>query len=129
VSFAPSVGANRFVRVPGAVATSPNPSDVVLAILGASAGVAGLVLVFVGILVTAIAGYPGGTSTRTLRPFRLAAWASVCVFGLSLLTTALSLLWLAVTDAHSLYVATIALFLGLLLALLALAAAVVKETI
>jgi hypothetical protein len=115
--------------VVAAVATSPDPKDVVLAILGASAGVAGLVLVFVGILVTAIAGYPGGTSQVTLRPFREGAWAAVGVFGLSLLTTALSLVWLALTDARSLYVATICMFLGLLIALLALAAAVVKASV
>ena len=111
------------------MAISPDPKEVVLAILGASAGVAGLVLVFVGILITAIAGYPGETSPRTLRPFRLGAWAAVGVFGLSLLTTALSLGWLVVADAHSLYVATICLFVGLLVALLALAAAVVKATV
>jgi hypothetical protein len=100
-----------------------------LAILGASTGVAGLVLVFIGMLVTAIAGYPGGTSEVTLRPFRVGAWAAVGIFGLSLLTAALSLFWLSLSDAHSLYVAANCLFLGLLITLLALATAVVKATV
>jgi len=112
-----------------ALATDPNPKDVVVAILGASAGAGGLVLVFVGILVTAIGGYPGGTSQATLRPFRVGAWSGVGVFGLSLLTAALSLLWLAVSDARSLYVLVISLFAVLLVALFALAAAVVKATV
>ena len=108
------------------MATNPHPKDLVLAILGASAGAGGLVLVFVGILVSTIAGYPGGTSRATLRPYRAGAWAAVGVFGLSLLTIALSVLWLAV---RSLYVLTVCMFFVLLVTLLVLAAAVVKATV
>jgi hypothetical protein len=112
-----------------ALATEPEPKDVVVAILGASAGAAGLVLVFVGILVTAIGGYPGGTSQATLRPLRVGAWSGLGVFTLSLLTAALSLLWLAANDARSLYVVVISLFMVLLVALLLLAVGVVKATV
>ena len=112
-----------------ALAADPHPRDVVLAILGASAGAGGLVLVFVGILVSTIAGYPGGTSRATLRPYRVGAWAAVGVFGISLSTTALSVLWLAVSDTRSLYVLTICLFLALLVTLVALAGLVVKATV
>jgi hypothetical protein len=86
-------------------------------------------LVFVGILVSTVAGYPGGTSRATLRPYRAGAWAAVGVFGLSLLTIALSIVWLAVRDAHSLYVLIVSLFFALLVSLFALAAAVVKATV
>jgi hypothetical protein len=113
----------------GALATNPHPTDLVLAILGASAGAGGLVLVFVGILVSTLAGYPGGTSRATLRPYRAGAWAAVGVFGLSLLTIALSVLWLAVSDTRSLYVLTVFMFFVLLVTLLVLAAAVVKATV
>jgi hypothetical protein len=97
-----------------------------IAIFGASAGAAGLVLVFVGILVTTIAGYSGDTSQATLRPFRRGVWAALGVFGVSLLTTALSLCWLAISESQALYVAAISLFVGLLVGLFALAAAVVR---
>ncbi len=115
--------------MPGALATNPHPEDVVVAILGASAGAGGLVLVFVGILVATIAGYPGGTSRATLRPYRAGAWAAVGVFGVSLATVALSVVWLAVSDARSLYVLTVAMFFVLLVILMVLAAAVVKATV
>jgi hypothetical protein len=113
----------------GILATNPHSKDLVLAILGASAGAGGLVLVFVGILVSTIAGYPGGTSRATLRPYRAGAWSAVGVFGVSLLTIALSVLWLAVSDTRSLYVLIVSLFFVLLVALWVLAAAVVKATV
>ena len=122
----------------GILATNPHSKYLVLAILGASAGAGGLVLVFVGILgleraaaskLGTIAGYPGGTSRATLRPYRTGAWAAVGVFGVSLLTIALSVLWLAVSDTRSLYVLIVSLFFVLLVALWVLAAAVVKATV
>lgn len=126
--LAPSANGNSVSSVLAVLATNPDPKDVVVAIFGASSGAAGLVLVFVGILVTAIGGYPGGTSRATLRPFRAGAWSGIGVFGLSLLTVALSLLWLAVIDARTLYVVVISLFVGLLVALFGLAVIVVKAT-
>ena len=111
------------------LATGPATKDVVLAILGASAGVGGLVLVFLGILITTIGTYPGGTSDVVLRPFRYGAWASVAVFGLSLVTVALSLVGLAATQSHGLYVLTVAVFGVVLAVVFGLAAAVTKATV
>jgi hypothetical protein len=111
------------------VSSEPRTSEVMLSVFGASAGVAGLVLVFVGLLITRIGTYPGGTSKVALRPYRLAAWGATGVFGVSLATVALSLMWLAVSDAHWLYVSTLVLFGALLGALFALAAAVTKATV
>jgi hypothetical protein len=103
--------------------------DVVTTVLGASAGVGGLVLVFLGILIAAVATYPGDTSSETLRPYRLGAWASVGVFALSLVAVALSLAWLAIDQPHWLYVLAVVAFSCLLVAVLALAAWVTKETV
>jgi hypothetical protein len=89
----------------------------------------GLVLVFLGILITTVGTFPGGTSDVVLRPYRLGAWASVGVFALSLLTVALSFLWLAVDQPHSLYVLTLVAFACLLAAVLGLAAGVTKATV
>jgi hypothetical protein len=108
---------------------SPEPKDVMVAIFGASAGAAGLVLVFLAILIAAVASYPGETSRATLNPLRRSAWAAFAIFGVSLLTTTLSLLWLAVSDGRALYLATIFMFFGLLIGLSVIAAAVVKATV
>lgn len=112
-----------------AFVTNSQPKDVIVTILGASAGAGGLVLVFVGILISTIAAYPGGTSRATLRPYRAGAWAAVGVFGVSIFTTALSVVWLAISDSRSLYVLIVSLFFALLVTLLLLAAAVVKATV
>jgi hypothetical protein len=107
----------------------PAKNDVVTAVLGASAGVGGLVLVFLGILIAAVGTYPGDTSSETLRPYRAGAWASVGVFALSLVAVSFSLAWLAVDQPHWLYVLALVAFSCLLAAVLALAAWVTKETV
>lgn len=100
-----------------------------ISVFGASAGVAGLVLVFVGLLISTIGTYPGGTAKATLRPYRVGAWAATGVFGASLASVALSLTWLALSDSHWLYVSTLVFFGGLLLVLLILAVAVTRATV
>jgi hypothetical protein len=51
------------------IASCPYPESVMISVFGASAGVAGLVLVFVGLLTTTIGTYPGGTAKAALRPY------------------------------------------------------------
>jgi hypothetical protein len=109
-------------------AMSATPRDVMVAVFGASAGVGGLVLVFLGVVLTTIGTYPGGTSDEALTPFRNGAWYAVGVFGGSLATTATSLAWLAIHGAHWLYVMTLTMFGVLLIALLGLAIVVTRET-
>jgi hypothetical protein len=107
----------------------PAQKDVVTAVLGASAGVGGLVLVFLGILITSVGAFAGDTPDAVLRPYRLGAWASVGVFALSLLAVVTSLVWLAIDQTHWLYVLALVLFSCLLAVVLALAAAVTKATV
>jgi hypothetical protein len=111
-----------------ATAAQPLPKEVVVGILGAAAGVAGLVLVFVGVLLATIASYPGATSAAALRPYRSGAWAGLVVFVAAVATVALAIVWLAILDAHWLYVLILALFATVLVVLVALAASVVKAT-
>jgi hypothetical protein len=125
----PSAIRNSFVPVLAILANDPHPKDVMISVFGASAGVAGLVLVFVGVLITTVGMYPGGTSKSALRPYRVGAWAAIAAFGVSLITVALSLLWLAVNDSQVLYIGTLVLFGGLLVALFALAVAVTRATV
>ena len=110
-------------------AVGPAQKDVVTTVLGASAGVGGLVLVFLGILIAAVGTFAGDTPDAVLRPYRLGAWASVGVFALSLLVVAVSLVWLAVDQPHWLYVLALVLFGCLLAVVLALAGAVTKATV
>jgi hypothetical protein len=125
----PSAIRNSLVRVLAILANDPHPKDVMISVFGASAGVAGLVLVFVGVLITTVGTYPGGTSKTALHPYRAGAWAAIAAFGVSLVTVALSLIWLAVSDSRALYIGTLVLFGGLLVALFALAVAVTRATV
>ncbi|HEX2679711.1 MAG TPA: hypothetical protein VHQ03_00280, partial [Candidatus Dormibacteraeota bacterium] len=70
------------------------PKDVVIAILGSSAALGGFVLVFLGVIIAAYQSYPGGVPDQVVQPYRVAGSALLGTFGLSLVTVAVSLLWL-----------------------------------
>ena len=86
------------------------PKDVVIAILGASAGLGGFVLVFLGIVITSYQGYTDPVADSVLQPFRISGTALLGAFAISLVTVALSLIWLINGGSIALYDATVALF-------------------
>jgi hypothetical protein len=86
------------------------PKDVVIAILGASAALAGFELVFLGIIIAAYQSYPGGVPAAVVEPYRRTGSALLGTFALSLITVALSLLWLINGGSGGLYGWTIGLF-------------------
>jgi hypothetical protein len=86
------------------------PKDVVIAILGSSAGLGGFVLVFLGIIIAAYQSYPGTASEDVVRPYRVTGSALLGAFALSLVTVAVSLIWLINGGPAGLYDWTIALF-------------------
>ena len=86
------------------------PKDVIVAILGASAALAGFVLVFLGIIIASYQSYPGGVPTQVVQPYRLTGSALLGTFALCLVTVAVSLLWLINGGSTSLYGWAIALF-------------------
>ena len=86
------------------------PKDVVIAILGASAALAGFVLVFLGIVIADYQSYSGSVPAPVVRPFRTAGTALLGSFALSLITVALSLIWLINGGPGGLYGWPIALF-------------------
>jgi uncharacterized membrane protein len=98
------------------------PKDVVLAVLGASAALAGFVLVFLGIIIAAYQSYSGGVPEHVVQPYRLTGTALLGTFGLSLVTVAVSLLWLLNGGSPTLYGWTIGLFALQLIAVFASAA-------
>lgn len=92
------------------------PKDVVGAILGSSAALAGFVLVFLGIVITSYQSYSGGVPGAVVRPYRAMGAALLATFGLSLVSVAVSLVWLAAGGPPGLYGWAIALFAAQLVA-------------
>lgn len=77
--------------------------DVVITILGASAGLGGFVLVFLGIVITSYQAYAGDAPAAVVKPYRTSAAALFIAFWISLLTVAGSFLWLVQGGHSSLY--------------------------
>jgi hypothetical protein len=88
--------------------------DVVIAILGSAAALAGFVLVFLGIIIASYQSYPGGVPELVVRPYRIAGISLLVAFALGLITVAISLLWLVTGGPGALYGWSIALFAILL---------------
>jgi len=90
-----------------------------LGLLGASAALAGLVLVFLGLVVGAYGGFAGDTPGSVRAPLRRTGWVILVPFALGIACIATAAAWLILLDGGSrLYVATVTLFLAQLAALL-----------
>jgi hypothetical protein len=101
--------------------SGPTHSDVIIAITGASGALAGLILVFLGVLIAAYQPLVGGTTERVLRRFRGASLWTLVVFGLSLVSVVLDVAWLMAQGGHCFYVAAVVMFFVQLAALAAIA--------
>jgi uncharacterized membrane protein len=102
--------------------------DVVLAILGASAGLSGLVLVFLGLVVAAYGGLAGDTPSAVRTPLRRTGWVIFLAFALGIACVAVATVWLLRLGGNqSLYVATASLFVVQLVALVIASAWTLKE--
>jgi uncharacterized membrane protein len=77
--------------------------DVVTAALGASAALAGFILVFLGIVITSLSSFPAETTRVVRRPYLWIAGLALGAFALSLATVALGFAWLAYGQATDLY--------------------------
>ena len=86
------------------------PKDVVGAILGSSAALGGFVLVFLGLIIASYQSYSGSVPSQVVRPYRITGTALLGTFALSLITVAVSLLWLINGGPADLYGWTIGLF-------------------
>jgi uncharacterized membrane protein len=89
----------------------PSHKDIVLAILGAGTGFAGLVLVFLGILVSSFESYDREGKTAAQPKFEPAAWGSVGAFCLGLASVILALSWLLASPNDGLFVPVVVVFL------------------
>jgi hypothetical protein len=95
--------------------------DVVIAILGASAALAGFVLVFLGIVITSFQSYAGGVAEEVVRPYRVTGAALFASFLICVVTAAACFIWLAQGGRSSLYGWIVASFAIELLAVVAAA--------
>jgi hypothetical protein len=88
----------------------PTHGDVVVAAAGASGALAGLVLVFLGVLVTTYQQLVGATPDDVLARFRSAAVATLVVFVFSLASVALDVAWLAAAGGSGFFRVTLVAF-------------------
>jgi hypothetical protein len=95
--------------------------DVILSVLGASAGLAGLILVFLGIVISGYQSYPADTPKKVKERAQDAVWPVVWVFVLGILTTAIAALWLIIPGGDTFYWACVVVFMADLLAIVVLA--------
>jgi hypothetical protein len=63
--------------------------------LGASAGIAGLTLVFLGVVISTFQSYDAASSPRVLGRYRRSALFVLTSFSISLVTVTLAISWLA----------------------------------
>jgi hypothetical protein len=97
------------------------PKDVVLAILGSSAGLAGFVLAFLGIIIASYQAYSGATPQQVVAPYRTLGVVLLSAFALCLVTVISSLAWLVAGGLPDAYGVIVALFLVQLLVVFAIA--------
>lgn len=93
-------------------------SNISIAILSTSVALAGLLLVFLGFVLSTYQSFPGDTSSSVLDKYRNTGKKALAVFVICVITSVLSLTWL-LTDNCFLYWLFISLFyvemLGVLL--------------
>ena len=102
------------------------PKDVVIAILGSSAGLGGFVLVFLGVIIASYQSFQGAVPAEVVQPYRTAGGILLATFALCLFSVAICLLWLADGGPADLYGVTVGLFVVLLVAVFAAAAWVTR---
>jgi len=102
------------------------PKDVVIAILGSSAGLGGFVLVFLGVIIASYQSFQGAVPAQVVQPYRTAGGILLATFALCLSSVAICLFWLAGGGRADLYGVTVGLFVVLLFAVFAAAAWVTR---
>lgn len=98
------------------------PKDVVLAILGSSAALAGFVLVFLGVIIASYQSYSGGVPEQVVDPYRSVGGILLGTFGLCLLAVFVCLMWLVGGGPIEAYGVTVGLFVLELVVVLGAAA-------
>jgi hypothetical protein len=100
---------------------------VVPTLLGASAGLAGLTLVFLGVILSTYRGFGAETPARVLERYRRPALAALVSFAACLATVVLGACWMLTGDNDVLYVLCVVLFFAELALLCGSAAYVMRR--
>jgi hypothetical protein len=87
----------------------PSDRDVITAVFGASSGLAGLLLVFLGIVVSTFQSYSAAVPAAATAPYRRAGRVIVAGFLVGLAATTVSLIWL-LSPSGGLYDTAVILF-------------------
>ena len=87
----------------------PEAKDVVIGILGASGALAGLLLVFGGLIFAQAASFPASTDDKITERYTRAGKLAVLPFWGFLATTLMSVLWLIFPN-HCLFLLTVIVF-------------------
>jgi hypothetical protein len=104
--------------------------DVIITVLGAAAALAGLVLVFLGIVVTTYQGYPGDTPADVTLGFRQDAILTLVPFTLGVACVVLSTIWLLLAkNNQGLYIAAVVAFIIQLASLLLAAGLITRRVL
>jgi hypothetical protein len=112
------------------LAAAPTRNEAVIAVGGAAAALGGLILVFLGVVVTSYQGYGREVDKAVLKPYKAAALALLGVFALSLLSATLSVAWLTTGGgAGALYEVSLWTFFALLLAVFIVAIGTVYRVV
>jgi hypothetical protein len=103
--------------------------DVITTVLAAAGGLAGLVLVFVGIVVTTYQSYPGDVPPSIRTKYRINSVVALIPFILGITCVCLSTIWLLLSKGNeNLYLASVVSFFAQLTSLL-LAAGIVTRSV
>jgi|SRR5690349_18403910 len=95
--------------------------DVVLAMLGASAALAGFVLVFLGVVIASYQSYAGPVPEQVVRPYRTLGGILLTMFGLSLFVVLSCLAWLVGGGPGAVYGLVVGVFVAQVAAVFAVA--------
>ena len=93
----------------------------VVSILGASAALAGFVLVFLGIIIASYQSYSGGVPEQVVEPYRATGGILLAAFALCLVAVLVCLGWLVGGGPGEVYGTTVGLFVAEVVAVFAAA--------
>jgi hypothetical protein len=98
--------------------SDPSHLDVIVAALGASAALGGLMLVFLGLLINTYQSFPGDSAAKVMKErTHDATWGIFAIFAWSLISVGLAAFWLVVPGGDLLYWITVVVFLSDLVAM------------
>lgn len=111
------------------LADATTPKDVVIATMGASAALGGLVLVFLGLVISAYQSLPRDTPKPVRDKRKGPVWPVLGVFAVCVASVAVGFWWLEADGSSSLYAANNALFAAELVGIVGVAVCTARQMV